>query len=110
MKLIAALIAGGILTVTAATQVTDIVAPAAETVAISSIQTVVRAAQVDLGVHQGTTLWADALADAAASLSQGGEAITVDGTTVRWVKDEHCFEATVADEWAPVVVAACADV
>jgi hypothetical protein len=109
VKLISTLIAGGILTVTVATQIPDIVAPAAETVGGSSIQTVVRAAQVDLGVHQGKTPWADALAAAAAGLSQGGEAISIDGTTVRWEHPdtEACFESTVPDVWAPVVVERC---
>lgn len=107
MKLIAALIAGGILSVTAATQVADVVAPAAETVGGSSIRTVVRAAQTDLGAHLGTTSWPDALSLAAGSLSQGGEQIAVTGTVVRWVLDEACFEADVPHLWAAVEVRTC---
>ncbi len=107
MKLIASLIAGGILTTAAAVTVSDVVGPARETVGAASIATVVRAAQTELGVHQGTVAWSDALAAAAANLSQGGDAITVDGTTVRWTHEDGCFEATVPTEWSPVAVAPC---
>jgi hypothetical protein len=108
MKLVAALVAGGVLTVAVATQITDVVGPAYEAVAVSSIQTVVRAAQTNIGAQNGTTPWPVALADAAVALSQGGDAITVDGTVVRWVLDQACFEADVPYLWAVVEVRDCA--
>jgi hypothetical protein len=107
MKLIATLIAGGILTGTAALTVIDVVGTASETVAASSIATVVRAAQAEIGVHTGEMPWAVALTAAAASLSQGADAITVDGHTVRWALDGECYEATVPGEWSPVEVVSC---
>jgi len=105
--LIPALVASGVLTVTAGTAAMSVIEGAEEAVGGASIATVVRAAQTDLGVHTGTTSWTVALTDAAAGLSQGSEAITVDGTVIRWVKDDACFEANVPDEWAAVDVQPC---
>jgi hypothetical protein len=105
MKLLASLIAGGILSTTAVATVIDVIGPARETVGQSSIATVVRAAQPAALLENET--WPEALAAAAAVLSQGGEAITVDGTVIRWAQDDACFAADVPDVWAPVVVEAC---
>lgn len=105
VKIVSSLIAGGILTATSLAIVDDVVGPASEIVAASSISTVVRSAQP--GFLLGYETWPEALANAAASVSQGGDALTVTGTTVRWAHEEACFEASVPDVWAAVVVTSC---
>lgn len=105
MKLISTLIAGGILTGTSLAVVADVTTAASEVVATASISAVVRAAQP--GALLGYETWPEALANAAASVSQGGDALTVTGTTVRWAHEEACFEADVPDVWAPLDVQPC---
>lgn len=105
MKLIAALIATGVLTGAAVTAYQPLIDEALDVGAHHSVSAVARAALYD---HLLTgNPWPQALADASQDMLQGAENTTVTGTTVRWVYDDYCAEATLPDPWAPVSLVTC---
>lgn len=104
MKFVLGLLTASILTVSVADDLFATVEPAAEIAGDISIQAVVRRAQMDALLEMP---WEAALYAAGTNLVQGGEAITVDGTTVRWSHGEYCRQATVADQWTPIVTGPC---
>lgn len=105
MKIIAALVAGGILTSASVNMMDEVTKPASDMVGKTSISTVVRAAQPAFLL--GNQDWPGALEGALDDLTQGAEFLTVNGTVIRWANEYTCLEADVPDVWSRVETTEC---